>query len=58
MIILKAPYRKCNVGGRTYIRTFFKEETAVKLSSSIDKYIYMSVHSKFYNGMPKAYSKI
>ena len=57
MIISRTPFRMSYVGGGTDIRAFFREEMGAVLSTSIDKYMYVSVHTKFDYGIRIAYSK-
>ena len=57
MIISRTPFRMSYVGGGTDIKEFYKEETGAVLSTSIDKYMYVSVHSKFDAGIRIAYSR-
>ena len=57
MIISRTPFRMSYVGGGTDIKAFYQEETGAVLSTSIDKYMYVSVHKKFDDGIRIAYSK-
>jgi len=57
MIISRTPFRMSYVGGGTDIKAFYQEEIGAVLSTSIDKYMYVSVHSKFDGGIRIAYSK-
>lgn len=57
MIISRTPFRMSYVGGGTDIGAFYREEMGAVLSTSIDKYMYVSVHTKFDHGIRIAYSK-
>ena len=57
MIISRTPFRMSYVGGGTDIGAFYREEMGAVLSTSIDKYMYISVHAKFDGGIRIAYSK-
>jgi D-glycero-alpha-D-manno-heptose-7-phosphate kinase len=45
------------VGGGTDIKAFYKDEPGAVLSTTIDKYMYVTVHQKFDGGIRVAYSK-
>jgi len=48
MIITKTPFRISLVGGGTDLRDFYKHESGCVISTSIDKYIYLSMHEYFH----------
>lgn len=50
MIISKTPFRISFVGGGSDLQEYYKEEPGAVLSTSIDKYIYLSIHNYFYEG--------
>jgi len=47
MIISRTPFRISFAGGGTDFREFYKEEGGAVLSTSIDKYVYLSMHPLF-----------
>ncbi len=57
MIISKAPFRMSFVGGGTDFPSFYKNHGGAVLSSSIDKFIYILVKSRFEKGIRCSYSK-
>ena len=58
MIISKTPFRMSYVGGGTDIRAFYKDEPGVVVSTSINKYMYITIHEKFDAGIRIAYSSV
>lgn len=58
MIISKTPFRMSYVGGGTDIRAFYKDEPGAVVSTSINKYMYITVHEKFDEGIRIAYSNV
>ena len=48
MIISKTPFRVSFVGGGSDLRSFYKHTQGGVISTSINKYIYLSVHKYFY----------
>lgn len=48
MIISKTPFRISFLGGGTDLKSFYKENSGSVISTSIDKYIYLSMHNYFY----------
>lgn len=47
MIIAKAPYRISFAGGGTDLPAFYEREPGAVLSTTIDRYVYVSVHPRF-----------
>lgn len=56
MIISKTPFRMSYVGGGTDISAFYKDEPGAVVSTSIDKYMYITLHKKFDQKIRIAYS--
>jgi D-glycero-alpha-D-manno-heptose-7-phosphate kinase len=50
MIISRTPFRISFVGGGTDLKEFYKDIPGAVLSTSIDKYIYQSMHEYFQKG--------
>jgi len=50
MIISKTPFRISFVGGGTDLKSFYKDYPGCVISTSIDKYIYLSMHEYFHPG--------
>lgn len=48
MIISKTPFRISIVGGGSDLRSFYKQHPGCVISTSIDKYMYISLHPFFY----------
>ena len=48
MIISRTPFRVSFLGGGTDLRSFYKDNPAGVISTSIDKYIYISMHNYFH----------
>ena len=57
MIITRTPFRMSYVGGGSDISAFYREEPGAVLSTTIDKYMYITVHKKFDGGIRVAYSR-
>jgi D-glycero-alpha-D-manno-heptose-7-phosphate kinase len=57
MIISKTPLRMSFVGGGSDMHAFYKHNTGAVLSTSINKYIYVTVNKKFDDGIRLAYSR-
>ena len=58
MIIVRTPFRLSFVGGGSDISSFYEKNNGAVISTSIDKYMYLSLHDKFDEGIRLAYSKI
>lgn len=58
MIISKTPFRMSYVGGGTDIKAFYENEPGVVISTSINKYMYITLHEKFDTGIRVAYSSV
>ena len=58
MIISKTPFRMSYVGGGTDIKAFYENEPGAVVSTSISKYMYVSLHKKFDEGIRIAYSNV
>lgn len=50
MIISRTPFRISFVGGGTDLKSFYHRHEGAVLSTSINKYIYLSAHDYFYQG--------
>lgn len=57
MIITSTPVRMSFVGGGSDMRSFYRNERGAILSSAINKYIYVTVNSRFDDGIRLSYSK-
>jgi D-glycero-alpha-D-manno-heptose-7-phosphate kinase len=57
VIISKTPLRMSFTGGGSDMSAYYLREQGAVLSTSINKYIYVTVNSKFDNGVRVAYSK-
>lgn len=57
MIITRCPLRVSFFGGGTDLKDFFDNEPGIVLSTSIKKYIYLSIHEYFYSKILLKYSK-
>jgi D-glycero-alpha-D-manno-heptose-7-phosphate kinase len=57
MIISRTPLRMSFTGGGSDISSFYREHGGAVISTTIDKYIYVTVNRKFDNGIRVAYSK-
>ncbi len=58
MIIIKAPLRISFAGGGTDLEEFYKSEPGSVISTTIDKFIYITVKKPFNNNILLRYSKI
>ena len=56
MIISKIPLRISFMGGGSDLPSFYKHESGCVVSTAIDKYIYITVNSKFDNRIRASYS--
>jgi D-glycero-alpha-D-manno-heptose-7-phosphate kinase len=50
MIISKTPFRVSFVGGGSDLKSFYETDGGAVISTSIDKYIYLSMHKYFHEG--------
>jgi D-glycero-alpha-D-manno-heptose-7-phosphate kinase len=57
MIISRTPFRVSFLGGGTDLPAFYEEEEGAVLSTTIDKYIYITVNDRFDTSYRLAYSK-
>jgi D-glycero-alpha-D-manno-heptose-7-phosphate kinase len=57
MITTKTPLRMSYVGGGSDFASFYKENDGAVLSTSIDKYIYVSINKKFDDRIRLSYSE-
>lgn len=57
MIISRTPLRMSFVGGGSDIPSFFKEETGAVISTTINRFIYITVNDRFEKGIRLGYSK-
>jgi D-glycero-alpha-D-manno-heptose-7-phosphate kinase len=57
MIVSKTPLRMSYVGGGSDLPAFYREEMGAVLSTSIDKYMYIAVNSKFDGRIRISYSR-
>ena len=57
MIISKTPLRISFVGGGSDIESFYAKSGGAVLSTSIDKYIYITVNKKFDDRIRVSYSR-
>ena len=57
MIISRTPFRMSFLGGGTDLSAFYREEEGAVLSTTIDKYIYITVNNRFDESYRLAYSK-
>jgi D-glycero-alpha-D-manno-heptose-7-phosphate kinase len=48
MLISRTPFRVSFVGGGTDLKEYYKDNPGAVLCTSIDKYIYLSIHEYFY----------
>ena len=58
MILVRTPFRISFVGGGSDIKSYYQSNPGAVISTSIDKYMYLSLHRKFDKGFRIAYSKI
>lgn len=57
MIITRTPLRISFAGGGSDIADFYRDNGGAVVSTTIDKYVYVTVNRKFDNGIRVAYSK-
>ena len=57
MIISKTPMRLSFVGGGSDLPSYYREEGGAVLSTSIDKFVYVTVNPRFEDGIRLSYSK-
>ena len=57
MIVSRTPLRMSFIGGGSDIPTFYKRHKGAVVSTTIDKYIYITVNEKFDNKIRASYSK-
>lgn len=57
MIISRSPLRFSLAGGGSDIPDFYRENGGAVVSTSIDKYVFITINKKFDNGIRLAYSK-
>lgn len=57
MIISRTPFRISFLGGGTDLPSFYREEEGAVLSTTIDKYMYITVNDRFDTSYRLAYSK-
>ena len=57
MIVSKTPLRMSFVGGGSDLPAFYREETGAVLSTSIDKYMYITINRKFDGRIRLNYSR-
>ena len=57
MIIARTPFRISFLGGGTDLADFYQEEEGAVLSTTIDKYIYITINDRFDETYRLAYSK-
>ena len=57
MIICRTPLRMSFIGGGSDLREYYRNKCGAVLSTTINKYIYVSVNKKFDNGIRLSYSK-
>lgn len=57
MVISKTPLRLSFAGGGTDLAAFYRRFGGAVLSTTVDKYIYVTVNRKFDNGIRVSYSK-
>ncbi|MDX9731362.1 MAG: hypothetical protein RBT63_06285 [Bdellovibrionales bacterium] len=57
MIIARTPFRVSFLGGGTDLPSFWREEEGAVLSTAIDKYMHITVNSRFDQSWRLAYSK-
>lgn len=58
MIITKTPFRMSFLGGGSDLPAFYEKNGGSVLSTSINKYMYINLHSRFNKGIRVIYSKI
>ncbi len=57
MIISKTPLRLSFVGGGSDLPSYYREEGGAVLSTSIDKFVYVTVNQRFEEGIRLSYSR-
>ena len=57
MIISRTPFRMSFAGGGTDLYAYYKDKPGAVVSSTINRYMYITVNKKFDNGIRIAYSK-
>jgi D-glycero-alpha-D-manno-heptose-7-phosphate kinase len=57
MVISRTPLRMSFVGGGSDLPSFYREHGGAVVSTAIDKYVYVTVNTKFDNGVRIAYSR-
>ena len=57
MIISRTPFRISFLGGGTDLPAFYNEEEGAVLSTTIDKYIYITINDRFDSTYRLGYSK-
>jgi D-glycero-alpha-D-manno-heptose-7-phosphate kinase len=57
MIISKTPFRVSFMGGGTDLPSFYREESGAVISTSIKKYMYITVNDRFDSSFRLSYSK-
>lgn len=57
MIISKTPLRLSFVGGGSDLPSYYREEGGAVLSTSIDKFVYVTVNKRFEEGIRLSYSR-
>src|SRR4051812_48215286 len=57
MIISRTPLRMSFVGGGSDLPEFYREDGGAVISTSINRYVYVTVNRKFDQGIRVAYSK-
>lgn len=57
MIISRTPLRMSFVGGGSDLPAYYRTEPGAVLSTTIDKYVYVSINQKFDGGIRLAYSR-
>lgn len=57
MIIVRTPLRMSFVGGGSDLPSYYKKKSGAVISTSVDKYVYVSVNKKFDHGIRISYSK-
>ena len=58
MIITRTPFRMSFFGGGSDLPAFYEKERGAVLSTSVNKYMYVNLHSKFDEGIRLAYSRV
>lgn len=58
MLVTRTPFRISFVGGGSDMSSYYERKFGAVISTSINKYMYISIHKKFEKGFRIAYSKI